>query len=232
MDTRNRDFSVATLTEQIEQLRKRPELNLSVLYLDCSLDVLQRRYSETRRRHPLAPGESAVTGIRRELDLLVPIRELADILIDTSTLNIHQLRSEIDEWFAPGGERPLAISVISFSYKRGLPRGTDMLFDGRFLANPYWDPSLRDQDGRSEAIQNYVRSDPRFQPFFDRVLDLTRLLLPAYVAEGKSHFSIAFGCSGGRHRSVTLAESLAKALAEDGLQVSIRHRELEHAQRN
>ena len=227
IDTRNRDFSATGLLDQLDKLVERSGLEVSLLYLDCRADILLHRFSETRRRHPLAPAESTETGVQRELNLLNPIRDRADVLIDTSDLNVHQLRSEIERWFAPDGARPLAVSIVSFSFKRGLPRGTDMLFDCRFLTNPYWNPALRAKDGRSEDVQAYVRGDARFTPFFDRVLDLTRLLLPAYVEEGKSHLSIGFGCTGGRHRSVTLAETLAKALADDGMQVSIRHRELE-----
>jgi len=227
IDTRNRDFSATGLLDQLDKLVEWSGLEVSLLYLDCRADILLHRFSETRRRHPLAPAESTETGVQRELNLLNPIRDRADVLIDTSDLNVHQLRAEIERWFAPDGARPLAMSIVSFSFKRGLPRGTDMLFDCRFLTNPYWNPALRAKDGRSEDVRAYVRGDARFTPFFDRVLDLTRLLLPAYVEEGKSHLSIGFGCTGGRHRSVTLAETLAKALADDGMQVSIRHRELE-----
>ncbi|MGR3760770.1 RNase adapter RapZ [Roseobacteraceae bacterium NS-SX3] len=226
LDSRNRDFSPPALLEVIKMLGRRRDAELTVLYLDASPDVLLRRYSETRRRHPLAPAESPEAGVRRELDLMAPIRERADMLLDTSDMNVHQLKAEIEHWFAPGG-RALALTVQSFSYKRGVPRSIDMVFDCRFLANPYWQEDLRALDGRDAAVQDFVKSDPRFDAFFARVLDLTRLLLPAYRDEGKSHFSIAFGCTGGRHRSVTLAESLAKALAEDGQQVSIRHRELQ-----
>lgn len=227
VDTRNRDFSTAGLVELIATLTERPGIALTVLYLDCRSEVLLRRFSETRRRHPMAPAESPETGVTRELELLVPIRRRADILIDTSDLNVHQLREEIERWFAPGGDTRLAVSVQSFSYKRGLPRGIDMVFDCRFLRNPYWQPELRDRDGRDPEVTAHVAADPRFAPFFDRVLDLTRLLLPAYVEEGKSHLSIGFGCTGGQHRSVAMAETLAKALAVAGQQVSIRHRELE-----
>jgi len=230
IDTRNRDFSAAAMIELIDTLSARSDIALTVLYLDCRSDVLLHRFSETRRRHPLAPAESPEIGIMRELDLLAPIRHRADTLIDTSDLNVHQLREEVERWFAPGDGRPLAVSVHSFSYKRGLPRGIDMVFDCRFLANPYWDETLRTFDGRDPRIQTYVGKDPRFKPFYDRVLDLTRMLLPAYVEEGKSHLSIAFGCTGGHHRSVALAETLAKALADQGQQVSIRHRELERGQ--
>ncbi|MBY6140641.1 RNase adapter RapZ [Leisingera daeponensis] len=230
LDSRNRDFSPRALLDVIDMLSGRRGVELTVLYLDSQSDVLLRRYSETRRRHPLAPAESPGEGVRRELDLMAPIRDRADILLDTSEMNVHQLKAEIERWFAPGG-RTLALSVQSFSYKRGMPHGIDMVFDCRFLANPYWEPGLRALDGRDAAVQDYVRADARFQPFFSRVLDLTRLLLPAYREEGKSHLSIAFGCTGGQHRSVTMAETLANALAEDGLQVSIRHRELQGQQK-
>ncbi len=226
VDTRNRDFSTVSLLELIDDLARRPATDLTVLYLDCRSEILLRRFSETRRRHPLAPAETPEAGIRRDLGLMAPIRDLADILIDTSDLNVHQLRAEIERWFAPDGSTSLAVSVQSFSYKRGLPRGIDMVFDCRFLSNPYWQPPLRALDGRDPRVVRHVAADARFAPFFDRVLDLTRLLLPAYVEEGKSHLSIAFGCTGGQHRSVVLAETLAKALAEAGQQVSIRHREL------
>ena len=227
IDARNRDFSTAGLLALIDDLSDVAGSGVEVLYLDCRSDVLLRRFSETRRRHPLAQAEGPETAVARELDLLAPIRERADTLIDTSDMNVHELREEIENWYSPGKSGRLAVSVHSFSYKRGLPRSIDMVFDCRFLANPYWEPGLRPLDGRSAQVAEYVAADPRFTPFFERVLDLTRLLLPAYVSEGKSHLSIAFGCTGGQHRSVTLAERLAKALAEDGQQVSIRHRELQ-----
>lgn len=232
IDTRNRDFSTAALLDLIDSMGGQGSSNLNVLYLDCDRDVLLRRFSETRRRHPLAPAESPEIGIRRDLDLMAPIRELADVLVDTSGFNVHQLRAEIERWFAAEGTRRLAVSVQSFSYKRGVPRGVDMVFDCRFLSNPYWNPSLRALDGRDREVGDHIRTDARFAPFFERVLDLVRLLLPAYEDEGKSHLSIAFGCTGGQHRSVYLAETLADALATDGQQVSIRHRELKGRKRN
>lgn len=227
IDTRNRDFSTAALLDTINHLSTLPDTQLTVLYLDCQHDVLLRRFSETRRRHPMAPAETPEIGVQRELDLLAPIRDRADTLIDTSDLNVHQLREEIEHWFAPVGSPGLAVSIHSFSYKRGLPRGIDMVFDCRFLKNPYWDPALRRLDGRDPKVAAHIASDPRFKPFFDRVLDLTKMLLPAYVDEGKSHLAIAFGCTGGQHRSVALTETLAKALAEGHPQVSVRHREIE-----
>ncbi|WP_428928783.1 RNase adapter RapZ [Marinibacterium sp. SX1] len=227
IDARNRDFTARSLLATIAELQARRDLQLTVLYLDCRSEVLLRRYSETRRRHPLAPAETPEIGIARELDLLTPVRDLADMLIDTSDLNVHQLRAEVERALVPGGQRSLAVTVQSFSYKRGLPMGIDMAFDCRFLRNPYWEPALRALDGRDAAVAAHVAGDPRHDAFRGKVLDLTRFLLPAHVEEGKSHFSIAFGCTGGQHRSVMLAESVGAALAEDGWQVSIRHRELE-----
>ncbi|MEM8774945.1 MAG: RNase adapter RapZ [Pseudomonadota bacterium] len=231
IDTRNRDFSTATLIETIDQLAAGSgaahPISMQVLYLDCNGDTLHRRFSETRRRHPLAPDESPGEGIAREFDLLVPIRARADILIDTSDMTPHDLKSEMEHWFAPRDHGFLAITVQSFSYKRGLPRGMDMVFDCRFLRNPYWDKSLRSRDGRDANVKDYVRGDVRFEGFATRVHDLVEHLLPAYREEGKAYLAIGFGCTGGQHRSVTMAETLAVALAESGWQVSIRHRELE-----
>lgn len=226
IDTRNRDYSTAAFVDLVDRLRGRPGVDVSVLYLDCAPGVLLQRFSETRRRHPMAPSESPETGIGRELKLLAPVRDLADTLIDTSALNVHQLRERIERWFAPGGQRLLALSVQSFAFRRGLPGGADMVFDCRFLANPHWVPGLRLLDGRDPAVAAHVTADPRFAPFFERVLGLVELLLPAFRAEGKAHLSVACGCTGGQHRSVVLAEALAKGLADGGWPVSLRHREL------
>lgn len=227
IDVRNRDFSVSALLETIDSLAKMPSINNELLYLDCSADVLTRRYSETRRRHPLAPAESPVQGIRREMDLLAPIRTKAEILIDTSELSPHDLRAEMERWFLSDSNQKLAISVHSFSYKRGIPRGVDMIFDCRFLKNPYWDKKLRNRDGRDVEVVEYISTDPRLAEFFSKVFELSKMLLPAYKDEGKAHLSIGFGCTGGQHRSVAITEMLANALAQSDWQVSIRHRELE-----
>ncbi len=229
LDVRNRDFSTQAVIEMIDRLGEAPEIALEVLYLDASTDVLLRRYSETRRRHPMAPGESPSQGIEREFDLLAPIRARAEMLVDTSELSPHDLRAEIERWFAPESGDRLALAVHSFSYKRGLPRGIDMVFDCRFLNNPYWEESLRSLNGQDPAVSAYVEKDPRFEEFFGRVLGLAEMLLPAYIAEGKAHLSIGFGCTGGQHRSVAVTEKLARALESAGWQVSIRHRELERA---
>lgn len=227
IDVRTRDFSVAGFLELMESLCAREDLKVELLYLDCAPGVLVRRYSETRRRHPMAPAESPSQGIERELELLAPIRRRADRLVDTSELTLHDLRAELAESFLPEGTARLAVSVLSFSYKRGVPRGADMVFDCRFLTNPYWEPGLRALDGRDAAVAEHVAGDPLFAPFVGQVMDLCTLLLPAYRDEGKSHLALAFGCTGGQHRSVAVAEQLARGLAASGWQVSIRHRELE-----
>ncbi|SFU51269.1 UPF0042 nucleotide-binding protein [Aliiroseovarius crassostreae] len=227
VDARNRDFSTEMMVDVIETLRSDPRYHMELLYLDCTDDVLVRRYSETRRRHPLAPADTPLDGIRVEKRLLEPVRGRADVLIDTADLSPHDLKEELLRWLSVSGTDRLAVSVQSFSYKRGVPRGLDLVFDARFLRNPHWDPDLRALTGQDDRVLNYVAQDARFAPFFDKISDLAEFLLPAYGEEGKAHLAIGIGCTGGKHRSVALTEKLAKALAHKGWQVSIRHRELE-----
>ncbi|MEO9650517.1 MAG: RNase adapter RapZ [Roseobacter sp.] len=227
IDPRNRDFSTNGVIDALDRLTAQTDADPELLYLDCSTDVLLRRFSETRRRHPLAPDDRPSEGIVRELQLLGSLRARADVLIDTSELNVHQLREEVESWFTPDGKRRLSVSVQSFSYKRGLPRSVDMVFDCRFLSNPFWVEDLRVLNGTDGPVQEHVKGDQRFESFSQKVLDLSLMLLPAYRDEGKSHLSIAFGCTGGQHRSVVMAQSHALQLAEAGWQVSIRHRELD-----
>lgn len=227
VDVRNRDFDLAELIRIVDGLHSRRDVDAQMLYLDCSEDVLVQRYSETRRRHPLSPNDAPQTGIRLERELLAPVRERAEMLLDTSGFAPRELRDEIARWFGEPGATGLDVTVQSFSYKRGLPRGGDLVFDCRFLRNPHWEAELRPLDGRDREVVAYVEADARFDDFFTRIADLMALLLPAYLAEGKSHLSIAFGCTGGQHRSVALTERLAKTLAEAGWRVSKRHRELE-----
>jgi UPF0042 nucleotide-binding protein len=227
LDVRNRDFNATALIELIDSLTRDPRVSLEVLYLDCAPSVLIRRFSETRRRHPLAPNETPAEGVEREIDLLAPIRVRADHLIDTTELTQHDLKAEIAGRFDTGPAARMSVSLHSFSYKRGLPRGVDMIFDCRFLANPHWQAALRPLDGRAPAVEAFVRADPRFAEFFRKVNDLLLFLLPAHLAEGKAHLAIGFGCTGGQHRSVAMAELVGNALAEAGWAVSKRHRELE-----
>jgi len=227
LDVRNRDFSVNAILDFVRQRGMDQMPLVEVLYLDCSAGVLLRRYSETRRRHPLAPAEAPLMGIEREVDLLSPIRAIADILIDTSELSPHDLRAELQGWFDTDPDKRLAVSVQSFAYKRGVPRSADIVLDCRFLRNPHWEPDLRALDGVDARVVDYIAEDPLFAPFFDQIRGMVELLLPAYRDEGKSHLAICLGCTGGQHRSVALAEKLAATLANQGWQVSKRHREME-----
>ncbi|MGB3147381.1 MAG: RNase adapter RapZ [Paracoccaceae bacterium] len=227
IDVRNRDFSAAGLVELIDDLTARPEVEAELLFLDCQPGILLRRFSETRRRHPFFAASTTEEALASEIDLLIPIRARADILIDTSDLSPHDLKAEIARWIGTDSAERISVAVHSFSYKRGIPRGLDMMFDCRFLQNPYWEAALRALDGRDAAVADYVTSDPLYSGFFEKTRDLLLFLLPAHVDEGKSHISIGFGCTGGQHRSVLVAENMAKALAAAGWQVSIRHRELE-----
>ena len=191
------------------------------------MEVLLRRYSETRRRHPLADGKSPHEGIEQELILLEPIRHKADILIETSGLTPHDLKASINKFFSNTGVNLLSISLKSFSYKRGLPRGTDMTLDCRFLKNPHWQDELRDKTGLDSSVSEFVASDPKFSEFIEKVTKLLLFLLPSFKEEGKSSVEIGFGCTGGIHRSVAVTETVAKELADSGWNVSIKHREIE-----
>jgi len=227
LDVRNRDFSSSNVIELIDRLTRLPQYSPEVLFLDCHADVLVRRYNETRRRHPLTPDSEPMAGVQAEIDLLAAIRTRADVLLDTSELSPHDLKAELTRWFDLKPDKSLSVSLHSFSYKRGVPRGVDVMFDCRFLANPHWEPSLRAFDGCDAGVQDHVTADPRFDEFFERTRGLVEFLLPAHLQEGKSHLAVGFGCTGGQHRSVTLVEKMAVALANAGWPVSIRHRELE-----
>ena len=227
LDARNRDFSAHAVLDLLDTLEARSDIQVQLLYLDCAPEEIQRRYSGTRRRHPVRGENTLADAIAREIELLQPVRARADTLIDTTDLNPHELRADIVGGFAPQARRELLVQVQSFSYKRGLPRGADLVFDCRFLRNPHWEDALRPLDGRDDRVRAFVRGDARFDAFFAMTRDLSLFMLPAARDEGKSYITFAFGCTGGRHRSVTLVEMLAQTLAEQGWGVSIRHRELE-----
>ena len=185
VDVRNRDFNASALIELIDTLTRNPQVNVNVLYLDCQPSVLIRRYTETRRRHPLAPDQSPEEGVEREIDLLGPIRARADHLIDTTELTVHGLKEQVSRWFSWGDGPGLALSIESFSYKRGLPRGLDMVFDCRFLRNPHWDAELRPRDGRDPGVADFIRVDARCDEFYQRGTEMILFLLPALKEEGK-----------------------------------------------
>lgn len=223
----NRDFSADALIEIVDRLAARPDSGPSLVFLDCDEGELLRRYAATRRRHPLDGGDGPLPALQRERAMLAPLRARADILIETDCLTPHDLAREIAHWFAPGGLRPLTVGLHSFSYRRGLPRGLDLVFDARFLRNPHWEPALRPLDGCDARVADWVAGDPLYAPFRARLDDLIQFLLPAVREEGKAHLAIGIGCTGGQHRSVAVVESLAATLAAAGWPVSKRHRELE-----
>lgn len=227
IDIRTRDFGVGSMQTEMDRLKEEPAVDLGLLFLECDDEVLARRFTETRRRHPLATDRPLLDGISHERQLVSPLRGRADLVIDTSNLRPHELKSVLAGHFALDRTSPLVLFVTSFSYRRGLPREADLVFDARFLANPHYIPGLRPLTGREVAVVDYVEDDPAFAPFFASLTGLIDPLLPRFAAEGKSYLTLAIGCTGGRHRSVAVAEKLAAWLRDRGAQVELRHRDLE-----
>ncbi len=197
-----------------------------VIFLDAADEVLVRRYEATRRRHPLADSERVVDGIARERSLLENLKGRADVVLDTSSLNVHELRDRVHD-VCLGEHRPgtLQISVVSFGYKHGLPVDVDLVFDVRFIPNPHWVEELRPLDGTDLAVKEYVLNQPVTPKYLESVTDLFSLTLPAYESEGKSYLSVAFGCTGGRHRSVAVSEAFVGILERLGYSATVRHRD-------
>ena len=214
------------LTPALDHLRKSAS-RLQILFLEATTETLVRRYENTRRRHPLAEGERVSEGIERERELLSPLKTQADVVVDTSDLNVHQLRDRLLELFARDTEKSLQTSLVSFGYKHGLPLDVDLVFDCRFLPNPHWVDSLRPLTGLDAQVREYVCSQPETGEFLERLDGLLALLLPAYVKEGKSYLSIAVGCTGGTHRSVVIAEELKRLLEKRGFSPTVSHRDVE-----
>jgi UPF0042 nucleotide-binding protein len=200
---------------------------VEVLFLDSSDDALIRRFSETRRRHPLAPDSSVQDGIRRERELLRDLREMADQVIDTSAINVHDLKRMVQGRFAEEPNTGPSISVISFGYRYGVPPQADLVFDCRFLPNPYFVPELKGFTGKHEKVAAYVLDRPETQTFLEKIVDLCRYLFPKYQKEGKAYLTVALGCTGGKHRSVALAAELSKRLNDAGDKVQTWHRDAE-----
>ena len=213
------------LSTALDQLR-RSGARVRVLFLEASDEVLVRRYENTRRRHPMSGADRVSEAIERERALLEPVKSEADVVVDTSDLNVHQLRDRLLDLFARDAETPLQTSVISFGYKHGLPLDVDLVFDCRFLPNPHWVDHLRPLTGLDEPVREYVASQPETGEFLERLDDLLGLLLPAFVKEGKSYLSIAVGCTGGTHRSVYMAEELGTMLRKRGFNPMVQHRDL------
>lgn len=198
---------------------------IRILYLDCAGHELVRRFSETRRRHPLAVDRPAGDGIAMEREILEPLRRVADVVIDTTDFSSNDLRRAIAIRFAAPGARRMTLTVMSFGYSRGIPRDADLVFDMRFLSNPHWVPELRPLTGQDPRVQQHVAADPGYKAAFDAITGLLTLLLPGYQGEGRAYVTLAFGCTGGRHRSVAVAEAAGSYLAEAGWPNSIVHRD-------
>ena len=238
LDTRSRGFDAELVRQAVARLKSTPNVQAELVYAWADEAVLLRRYTETRRRHPMAPQGRVIDGVHAEAAATEPLREEADLVIDTSELPLADLRRRIEARFRPGlaehGCVPgLTIAVVSFAFPAGLPREADMVFDARFLRNPHYHPILRPRTGLDPEVAAYVEADPDFERFFRSLLDLLVLVIPRFVQEGKKYATIAIGCTGGRHRSVHLAERLARelkaapSLGMDMLQVNVTHRELE-----
>jgi RNase adapter protein RapZ len=232
------DFARAALLVDAReglQLEKLPPLlrhlrkdhPISLVFIEASEDALVRRYSETRRPHPLGKNYSVRESLAHERSLMEPIRKLADVVIDTTKFNVHELRHFITERFKNPDHRPMLVSLVSFGYKYGVPSDADLVFDVRFLPNPHFVPRLREFTGRDPKVRRYIRSFPQTGEFLRRMEGLLTYLIPHYIDEGKSYLTIAFGCTGGKHRSVMLAESVAKDLQKSGFTAKVIHRDID-----
>jgi len=224
IDSRTRAFDAEDIVARIADLRGEG-VDVTLMFLDCSGGELTRRFSETRRRHPLALDRPATDGIAREREMLSPLRRAADVVIDTTDYAAADLRRALLDRFARPGVHALTVTITSFGFARGVPRDADLVFDVRFLANPHWDAELRPLTGEDPRVGAYVAADPAFSPAFERIADLLLTLLPSYGREGKSYLTVAFGCTGGRHRSVYVARAMAERLATSGWDASVVHRD-------
>ena len=228
IDIRTRDFGFERFMVVIEHLRSNPSIRVDVVFLDCDDDVLTRRYTETRRRHPLAVDRPLIDGITRERALVADIRARPDcVVIDTSKLALAEFRRILALRLGLNADKGLVVFVTSFAYRNGLPREADFVFDARFLSNPYYVDSLKTHSGKDSNVADFVAKDPAWPSFFDAMKTLLEPLLPRFTAEGKSYLTIAIGCTGGQHRSVFVAEQLTAWLKRHVGRVEIRHRELD-----
>ena len=224
IDTRTRAFDAEALVARLRALRGEG-VDIRLLYFDCSDECLTQRFSETRRRHPLAADRPAADGIDRERILTAPLRRWADMVIDTTDLSAADLRRQIGQRFGAAGQGALTIAILSFGYAHGLPRDADLVFDMRFLANPHWEIALRPLTGEDAAVAAFVAADAAWDPAVDRIADLLGVLLPGYGREGKAYLTIAFGCTGGRHRSVAVAREIDRRLKALGYAPLLIHRD-------
>ena len=225
-DARTRGFDPDWIIALAKELVQRDDLLVSTLILDCEDRELERRYNETRRRHPLAEGRPVSAGIAAEREWLAPLRRWADSVINTTDYSTNELQQEIRERFAEAVSQEMTVTVTSFGFARGTPPLADLMFDMRFLNNPHWQEELRELTGKDQPVGAFIRQDPAFETAFAQIRDLLLTLLPRYREQGKIYVNVAFGCTGGRHRSVYLAEEIAKALREAGFSPTVLHRNL------
>ena len=225
-DCRTRGFLPGDVIERVKNLQESDAILVTTLFLDCAGHELERRFNETRRRHHLAQDMPVATGIAAERELMSPLRRWADVLIDTTGYSQNDLQQRIRELFAATAPQGMTVTVSSFGFSRGMPPVADVVFDMRFLANPHWDPALQRLTGLDAEVGAYIERDPAFLSTFAKIRDLLVELLPRYDAQGKSYVHIAFGCTGGRHRSVFVAERIAEALRECGFSPTMLHRNL------
>lgn len=225
-DARTREFVPRKFLDYLAELEARDDVSVTLLFVDCAGQELERRYNETRRPHPLAQGRPVHEALAAERELLVRLRQRADFVIDTTKFTPHDLQQSIREHFSPPSERRMALSVTSFGFARGIPPVADLVFDMRFLDNPHWEEELRPLTGEDEAVANHIESDPAFVEAFGRIEDLILTLLPRYEAQGRGYLNIAFGCTGGRHRSVYTARKLTESLRTAGHSPTLVHRSL------
>ena len=224
LDSRTRGFDAEGIVRQIKELGKEHR-SVETIYLDCQTPELLRRYSETRRRHPLAPDRPAADGIAEEREMTQPLKRWSDHVVDTTDSDSNMLRQQIRNRFGDGDDVP-TLNLMSFGFARGIPRNADLVFDMRFLRNPHWQKSLRDLTGLDPAVCDHIAGDEGYEDALRRIEELLIILLPRYRAEGKSYVSVAFGCTGGRHRSVHVAERVATRLRAAGFSPTVDHRDL------
>ncbi|AXU18900.1 RNase adapter RapZ [Novosphingobium sp. THN1] len=225
-DTRTRGFDPARTIQLVKKLSQRKDIEVTTLFLDCGGAELERRYNETRRRHPMSEDKPASTGIMAERELLEPLRRWADVVISTTSFTSNDLQQAIRDQFGNVTAAAPTLTISSFGFSRGTPPLADLVFDMRFLANPHWVDELRPQTGQDPAVGDYIRQDPAFAEAFERIRDLLLLLVPRYRQQGKAYVHVAFGCTGGKHRSVFMAEQIASALRAEGFSPTLLHRNL------
>lgn len=232
IDARTRGFNAAQIVQRIKDLKEQESWDIGTLYLDCSGAELERRYDETRRRHPLAQDRPAADGIARERELTEPLRRWAEQLIDTTAMTSNDLQQEIRGRYGRDPNDQTVLTILSFGFSRGMPRNADLVFDMRYLRNPHWVGDLRPKTGQSNDVAAYIAEDPAYEASLAQIENLLSTLLPRYQAQGKSYVTIAFGCTGGRHRSVHVAERVARYLRQAGFSPTVLHRNMESTPHN